>query len=54
MKKIITLSAIALLVSGVSFAHNSGGDKGKDKGKKAKTTCTKSCPGKECGKKKGS
>ena len=51
MKKIITLSAIALLVSGVSFAHNNGGDKGKEKGKKPHTT--KSCPGKECGKKKG-
>ncbi len=52
MKKIITLSAIALLFSGVSFAHNNGGDKGKGKGKKPQTT--KSCPGKECGKKKGS
>ncbi|HWK02350.1 MAG TPA: hypothetical protein VNS58_01880 [Puia sp.] len=51
MKKLIVLSAAALLVSGVSFAH-AGGDKGKEKGKKSQTT--KSCPGKECSKKKGS
>ncbi|HTI11177.1 MAG TPA: hypothetical protein VL832_21545 [Puia sp.] len=52
MKKIIILSAVALLFSGVGFAHDNGGDKGK--GKKSKPATTKSCPGKECGKKKGS
>jgi hypothetical protein len=56
MKKIVVLSAIALLLSGSSFAHgnhDNGGDKGKGKGKKSQTSSTKSCPGKECGKKKG-
>ncbi|HMH22613.1 MAG TPA: hypothetical protein VK563_12595 [Puia sp.] len=48
MKKILILATAAFLVSGVSFAYN-GGDKGKPKAKK---TCTKNCPGKECGKKK--
>ncbi|MHA4808200.1 hypothetical protein ACX0G9_08830 [Flavitalea flava] len=53
MKKIMILATAAFLITGVSFAGN-GGDKGKskDKGKKSQT-CTKGCPGKECGKKKG-
>ncbi|HEX9514259.1 MAG TPA: hypothetical protein VF939_27390 [Puia sp.] len=50
MKKLVVLSMVAFLFSGVTFAH----DNGKEKGKKAKPTCTKSCPGKECCKKKGS
>ena len=53
MKKIVVLSAVVLLVSGVSFAHgnhDNGGDKGKEKKKKAQTSCTKGCPGKECSK----
>jgi hypothetical protein len=50
MKKLFVLSAAALLLSGITFAGN--GDKGKEKGKKAQSTCTKSCPGKECGKQK--
>lgn len=49
--KLLILSTAALLISGLSFAHEK--EKGKDKDKKAKTTCTKGCPGKECGKKKG-
>jgi hypothetical protein len=48
MKKLLVLAMAAFLVSGVSFAHN-GGDKGKGKGKKPHT---KTCPGKECSKKK--
>jgi len=51
MKKLLILTTAAFLISGISFAHEK--DKGKDKGKKAKTCCTKGCPGKECGKKKG-
>ena len=51
MKKLILLSAAALLYMGVGFAQDNGGDKGK-KAKKPHTT--KSCPGKECSKKKGS
>jgi len=54
MKKIIILSAVAFMLSGAGFAHDNGGDKGKGKGKKSQTSTTKSCPGKECGKKKGS
>ena len=51
MKKLMMLSTAALLITGVAFAHDK--DKGKNKDKKVKTTCTKGCPGKECGKKKG-
>lgn len=54
MKKIVVLSAITFLLSGLAFSHDNGGDKGKGKGKKSQTAGTKSCPGKECGKKKGS
>lgn len=54
MKKILILSAVTLMLSGAGFAHDNGGDKGKGKGKKSQTSSgTKSCPGKECGKKKG-
>jgi len=44
MRKILILATAAFLIAGVAQA---GGDKGK---KKAKTH--KTCPGKECGKKK--
>jgi hypothetical protein len=50
MKKLFVLATAALLVSGAGFAGN-GGDKGKEKKKKASTTKT-TCPGKECSKKK--
>lgn len=46
MKKLLILSTAALLISGVSFANEK--EKGKEKPKKEKT-----CPGKECKKKKG-
>jgi len=50
MKKLLILSTAAFLFTGIAFAGN-GGDKGKDK-KKVKARTTKTCPGKECGKKK--
>jgi len=53
MKKLLILTTASYLFLGIAFAGN-GGDKGKDKKKeKAKTTkTTKTCPGKECSKKK--
>lgn len=50
IKKLMLCSMTALLFSAVSFAGN--GDKGKDKNKKAHSSCTKGCPGKECSKQK--
>ena len=50
--KLLFLFTVTLLFSGMSFAHNNGGDKGKNKGKKP--TPTTACPGKTCGKKKTS
>jgi len=52
MKKLLILTTAAFLLTGIAFAGN-GGDKGKDK-KKEKPKTTKTCPGKECGKKKTS
>jgi len=46
MKKILILATAAFLFAGVAHAEN-----GKDKGKKKEKT-HKTCPGKECGKKK--
>jgi hypothetical protein len=50
MKKLLILTTTSYLFMGIAFAGNIG-DKGKDK-KKEKPKTTKSCPGKECGKKK--
>jgi hypothetical protein len=50
MKKLLMLTTASFLFTGIAFAGN-GGDKGKDK-KKEKPKTTKSCPGKECSKKK--
>ena len=50
MKKFLILTTASYLFLGIAFAGN-GGDKGKDK-KKEKPKTTKTCPGKECGKKK--